>query len=195
MFVTSEAALAFAQRAQIVAANWSTLNVTERSGTLWRLMGTIPPAENVGDRAVIAGVTRRLGERVVVASNWQVRVTTRFKRDYIAHAIHLIAQRYEIPNLHLDDVARLLDISPSYIAHRLAKETGFSFSTHVCGFRTFAATQLISNRSLLMKQIAATVGFRDGAELDRQFQHWFGIPPLQFQATLYCQSETGALVS
>lgn len=95
---------------------------------------------------------------------------TRYIRDHLGN-----------PALSLTDAAAAAYLSPNYLSHLCAKETGCSFSELVSGRRLrMARTQLINTDDAL-GQIARQCGFTDEAYFSRCFRKAFGIPPGQFR--------------
>jgi AraC-like DNA-binding protein len=100
------------------------------------------------------------------------------------HVRENLAQR-----LTLSNAAAAADLSPNYLAHLIKKETGKTFTDLVTERRMEKAQELLTHTSLRISEIAAAVGFEDGAYFARRFKQCFRLAPRDFRG----RTEAGTL--
>ncbi|WMT43244.1 AraC family transcriptional regulator [Paenibacillus sp. D2_2] len=83
--------------------------------------------------------------------------------------------------LTLDDVARKLGRSPSYISDKLNKETGQSFNENLNQIRIKESKQLLIHTQKSINEIAIAVGFDYQNYFARVFKKIVGVTPLQYR--------------
>jgi AraC-like DNA-binding protein len=83
--------------------------------------------------------------------------------------------------LSLTSVAAAADLSPTYLAHLLKKETGKTFTDLLTERRMDRARELLAHTGLKIADIAAEVGFDDEAYFARRFRQRYGMPPGRFR--------------
>ena len=89
------------------------------------------------------------------------------------------ARRYVLTHLRgeirLDDVARLVYMSPTYFSAFFRRKTGQTFSDYVTGCRMERAKELLEDGCLSVAAVGEAVGYRDPAYFSRQFAKLTGI--------------------
>lgn len=105
----------------------------------------------------------------------------RGRRDALKRVTQYIRDHIADPAMTLTDAAAAAFLSPNYLTHLCAKETGSTFSELVSGRRMrLARTHLIHGTESL-SHIAQACGFSDEAYFSRRFRKAYGIPPGQFR--------------
>ena len=101
---------------------------------------------------------------------------------HVERALAYIHSHSSQPSLSLENTADHLKISRWYLSRLLVRETGMRFSQLVMKTRMERALELLLDRSLTIKEVAARVGYQYSTELDRQFKHSFGFTPTHWRA-------------
>ena len=83
--------------------------------------------------------------------------------------------------INLTSVAAAADLSPTYLAHLLKKETGKTFTDLLTERRMDRARELLAHTPLKIGDIAAEVGFDDEAYFARRFRQRYGMPPGRYR--------------
>lgn len=93
----------------------------------------------------------------------------------IGAALTAIRARIDQP-VRLLALARAMKVSPSWLSHRFAEETGVPLRRYVVWQRLRLAVELVLKGGSLT-EAAHAVGFSDSAHLSRAFRQTFGIAP------------------
>jgi two-component system response regulator YesN len=98
------------------------------------------------------------------------------------------AKEYILENygkdISLDDVSRVVDISPYYFSKVFKEETGENFIEFLTGIRIERAKELLRNPhgiSMSMKEISAEVGYPDPNYFSRIFKKTVGVTPTEYR--------------
>ncbi len=83
--------------------------------------------------------------------------------------------------LLIDDIARVVGLSPSRLAHLFRAETGQTVQGHIEARRMQLATDLLRRTSFPIKQIAAQAGFESPFYFSQRFRRFVGLSPLQYR--------------
>lgn len=81
----------------------------------------------------------------------------------------------------VDDLAQLVNLSPSRLRHLFKEETGVSPAQYLKSHRLLKAQQLLETTLLSLKEIMHRAGFRDRSHFMRDFKKAYGLPPLQYR--------------
>ena len=99
-----------------------------------------------------------------------------------------VAKKYIESNyskdLSLDDVSKVVDISPYYFSKLFKDEAGINFVDYVTGIRIEHAKQLISDGGLSIKEICAAVGYSDPNYFTRSFKKKVGLTPTEYKESV-----------
>lgn len=91
------------------------------------------------------------------------------------------AQEYIHDNLAQDltlpEIAAAAGISPSYLARRFRRSTGYSVHQYVVTRRLDVARQLLLDGRHTVAEVATRTGFADQSHLNRHFKQRFGVTP------------------
>jgi AraC-like DNA-binding protein len=84
----------------------------------------------------------------------------------------------------LDDVAKNLRVSRSYLSRLVFKETGVTFNRHLQLARMNTAARLLQESDLSIKEISSGTGYEHVPSFDRQFRSHFKLTPGDFRRAI-----------
>src|SRR3954447_7769183 len=99
----------------------------------------------------------------------------------VAHAKRLIGQHQKTP-LSVTDLARAVNVSPSYLTRLFREETGRPPARFARDVRLERAYFLLRTSFLSVKEIMAEVGWNDPSHFCRDFRREFGDSPSGIRA-------------
>lgn len=83
--------------------------------------------------------------------------------------------------LLIDDIAGVVGLSPSRLAHLFRAETGLTVQGHIEARRMQVAADLLRRTSFPIKQVAAHCGFESPFYFSQRFRRFVGLSPLQYR--------------
>jgi AraC-like DNA-binding protein len=95
--------------------------------------------------------------------------------------LQYVEQRHVNSACRLDDVARNLRVSRSYLSRLVFKETGVTFNRHLQLARMNTAARLLQESELSIKEISSGTGYEHVPSFDRQFRSHFNLTPGDFR--------------
>lgn len=98
----------------------------------------------------------------------------------IADALTYIAQNYRLP-LSLEDVAKQINLSPTYLSKKFRKVTGVTFKEYVNYIRIKQAIQMLLTTDDAITKIAVNCGFNSSNYFKDIFRRLNGISPRAFR--------------
>jgi transcriptional regulator GlxA family with amidase domain len=84
-------------------------------------------------------------------------------------------------DLHVDEIATYMNISPSRLRCLFKLETGHSPIQYLKYLRMVKAKDLVENTFLNVKQIMCEVGIKDESHFVRDFKRTFGVTITQYR--------------
>lgn len=87
-------------------------------------------------------------------------------------------------DISLDDVSRVVDISPYYFSKLFKQEVGENFIEYLTKTRMRNARQLLKNPSYNIKEVCAMSGYSDPNYFSRIFKKYEGITPSEYRERL-----------
>lgn len=81
------------------------------------------------------------------------------------------------PLCRVNDLARELNLSDSYLEHLFKKETGVPLGQLLTKHRMRHAAHLLSHTNMRIKEIAQTIGYEHTSSFVRAFERQFAAPP------------------
>jgi YesN/AraC family two-component response regulator len=105
---------------------------------------------------------------------------------YIKKALDYIDARYSEP-ITLEEIARYLKISKSYLCNLLKKETGKTFSQFLNELRIEKSKKLLKEETLPVLDIALAVGFNNQTYYNLVFKKLMHRTPLEFRKAAVSQ--------
>lgn len=82
--------------------------------------------------------------------------------------------------LTLEDVSRVVSVSPQYFSKLFKEETGFNFIEYLTNSRIEKAKELIKNSPMSMKEVCYEVGYNDPNYFSRLFKKIVGVSPTDY---------------
>jgi transcriptional regulator GlxA family with amidase domain len=117
--------------------------------------------------------------------------TAERRRALYEEAKEIIHDEYP-RDLELDTVARRLATSRRQLQRSFAEIGNTSFRSYVAKVRMKRALELLRNGSLPVRDVAASVGYRQPAQFAKTFRRHHGAPPSSFRSA--SQGDNGQLV-
>jgi AraC-like DNA-binding protein len=96
------------------------------------------------------------------------RVTSHIRRCY--------AER-----ITLEDAARLVNLSPSYLSRIFRREMGTGFTAYLNKVRIEKSKVLLGNRDLSLVEVGGMVGYEDQSYFTKVFKRFTGLPPGKYR--------------
>lgn len=84
-------------------------------------------------------------------------------------------------DISLDDVSRVVNISPYYFSKIFKEDTGENFIEYLTGIRINRAKELLDTTELSMKEICSMVGYADPNYFSRSFKKNVGVTPTEYK--------------
>lgn len=110
-----------------------------------------------------------------------VRDNRRRQSTYAVEQACLYVSRNLFERIRLDDVARFVGVSPSYLSSHFSKQTGYSLSQYIQKERVAAACGFLSNSTMSISLIAQNVGYQSQSAFSKVFRIWTGTSPLAYR--------------
>jgi AraC-like DNA-binding protein len=98
--------------------------------------------------------------------------------------LQYVESRHVNSACRLDDVARNLRVSRSYLSRLVFKETGVTFNRHLQLARMNTAARLLQESELSIKEISSGTGYEHVPSFDRQFRSHFNLTPGDFRRAI-----------
>jgi transcriptional regulator GlxA family with amidase domain len=93
-------------------------------------------------------------------------------------------QRHTAEPLVIDDLARLVNLSPSRFRVLFIAQTGFPPVRYLQRLRLRRARLLLEGTLLSVKEVMALVGYNDASHFSRDFRRQHGASPTEFRCGL-----------
>lgn len=100
--------------------------------------------------------------------------------DAIHNAIYFIQQNYS-QKITLEDAARYVYLSPTYLSRVFKQEAGTSFTRFLNGVRVEKSRKLLSMTDMKLAEIAVACGFEDQSYFTKVFRSITGETPQQYR--------------
>jgi two-component system response regulator YesN len=84
-------------------------------------------------------------------------------------------------DLSLDDVSRVVNISPYYFSKIFKEESGLNFIEYLTDIRIDRAKKLLENSGMSVKEICAACGYSDPNYFSRSFKKKVGVTPTEYK--------------
>jgi AraC-like DNA-binding protein len=99
----------------------------------------------------------------------------------VASVLEYVHEHHSRSSCRLEEVARTLRVSRSYLSRLVQRETGLTFNRHLQLARMNTAARLLQASSLSVKEISAATGYEHVPSFDRQFRKHFRMTPGEFR--------------
>lgn len=94
-------------------------------------------------------------------------------------AIRWLTLQHSQP-VSIDEMAHSLGYHRTYLSKIFKQHTGISPKEYLLKIRMERAAQLLE-KSLSIKEVASSVGFRDALYFSKQFKKWYGLSPSEYR--------------
>lgn len=105
---------------------------------------------------------------------------TERSNSIIENAKEYIDKNYN-RDISLDDVSRVVNVSPYYFSKLFKEDTGVNFIEYVTGIRMEKAKELLAESEYSMKEICSMVGYGDPNYFSRTFKKNVGVTPTEYK--------------
>jgi two-component system, response regulator YesN len=102
-------------------------------------------------------------------------------RSHVFLAQNYIDAHFGDPELTLEGVAGVVQVSPGYLSRLLKRETGFSFVDYLTRVRINKAVHLMSDPAVKVYEVAEAVGYQSQHYFSRAFKRVFGRSPVEYR--------------
>lgn len=113
----------------------------------------------------------------------QIPIEENSTEQAIQKAAAFICQNYE-KSIMLDDMAKMVHMSPTYFSRKFKKVTGLGFKEYLNQIRIKEASLLLLKSDASVTEIACRCGFNDGNYFGDAFRKAKGISPGQYRKSL-----------
>jgi AraC-like DNA-binding protein len=103
-----------------------------------------------------------------------------------------IVEREFAADLSLDDIARRVASSRRQLQRAYAEIGNSTFRDHLTEVRMRKAAEMLSTRSLTVREVAHRVGYRQPAQFAKAFRRYQGVAPSDFRASPSNVARAGA---
>ena len=104
---------------------------------------------------------------------------SKIKSPEVQQVLEYIEKHYE-KRLSLQFLAKYVNLSPSYLTRVFKKETGQTISDYINEYKINKATDLLADNSMLIKEVAHSVGIVDQFYFSKLFKKYKGETPSQY---------------
>jgi two-component system response regulator YesN len=101
-------------------------------------------------------------------------------RKIIMKALQYINSHYR-ENISLNDVARYINVSPSYFSVLFKKNMGKTFTDYLCSLRIYNAQLMLQDPICKIYEIAQSVGYDDYRHFSKVFKRFTGMTPTEYR--------------
>jgi len=91
-----------------------------------------------------------------------------------------ISENY-MKNINLDDVAKLVCLSPTYVSEIFKRKTGENFSEYLIDYRIDIAKELLKDIRYKIVDVSLMVGYTDSKYFSRLFKKKVGVNPTDYR--------------
>jgi two-component system response regulator YesN len=95
-----------------------------------------------------------------------------------------ILKDHFMQNITLNEMAELVNVTPSYLSRLFKKEVGINYIDYIHCLRLDKAKNLLSNNNLKIMEVSKVVGYMNAYYFTRVFKKKFGITPEEFRKKL-----------
>jgi AraC family transcriptional regulator, regulatory protein of adaptative response / methylphosphotriester-DNA alkyltransferase methyltransferase len=103
-------------------------------------------------------------------------VTVQLRASLYADAVAIVEREYA-RDVALDDIARRVASSRRQLQRAYAEIGGTTFRDHLTSVRMERAAQLLTRRSVTVREVAHRVGYRQPAQFAKAFRRHHGVAP------------------
>jgi AraC-like DNA-binding protein/ligand-binding sensor protein len=104
-----------------------------------------------------------------------------FKHFDIMHKTHAHLRAHYMEKLTLEDMARMVYLSPSYFSRVFKDEQGVTFREYLTSYRIEKSKALLLDKSIRIADVSAMVGFEDQSYYTKVFKRLVGMSPNKYR--------------
>jgi AraC family transcriptional regulator of adaptative response / methylphosphotriester-DNA alkyltransferase methyltransferase len=109
------------------------------------------------------------------------RPSTIRHRTSLLREANAIVEREFASELELDDVARRVATSRRQLQRAYAEIGRTTFREHLTRVRMARAAELLGSQALTVREVAASVGYRQPAQFAKAFRRCHGVAPSEYR--------------
>ena len=136
--------------------------------------------KNIQQFATLEDLCFNLQEIIEAFSSSLVNYIPSNSSNVIKKAIAYIADHFNEP-ISLEDVARVVNMHPSYFSSKFKQTTGSSFKGYLNMIRVEEGKRLLANTNFSIIDIALSSGFEDQSYFTKVFKKYTGMTPKRFR--------------
>ena len=106
----------------------------------------------------------------------------RESENVVSRAASYIREHYA-EEITLDEVSRLVDISPYYFSKLFKQETGENFIEYLTYIRIEKAKEFLANPRCSIKEVCIMCGYSDPNYFSRIFKKYVGMTPSEYRGS------------
>ena len=99
----------------------------------------------------------------------------------VLHVINYLETNYYLSDININDIAKNLEVTPSYLSKLLKKETGLSFVEYLTDIRIKKSIILMMDTTIKIYDVAELVGYSNQHYFCRAFKKIKGISPPEYR--------------
>lgn len=99
--------------------------------------------------------------------------------------VFVYIDKHYAEELSVEEMARMCSMSYSYFSRFFKKVTGRNFTDYLNYIRVIEAEKLLLTTSMNITEVALSTGFTNSSYFIKQFRHYKGIAPKQFQSRIF----------
>ncbi len=108
--------------------------------------------------------------------------TVQLRSSLFADAVEIVDREFA-RDLALDDIARRVASSRRQLQRAYAEIGGTTFREYLTGVRMDRAAELLVRRTVTVREVAHSVGYRQPAQFAKAFRRHHGVAPSDFRAS------------
>ena len=118
--------------------------------------------------------------RCCECATYVMQYSSRLNNPIIEKAIAFINEHIA-ENLSLEDTAAEVNVSPFYLSKLFKEEKNENYISYITDIRMQKAQELLKNPRASIKEVSATVGYKDQNYFSRLFRNKFGLTPTEYR--------------
>ncbi len=100
-------------------------------------------------------------------------------KRYVSYAVNYI--NANLSTVKVSKLAKKIGINPKYLSNIFKEELGVSPSEYILGLKMQKSMHLLTNSNMLIKDIAADVGYGDYINFSKSFKKFYGKSPKKYR--------------
>jgi AraC family transcriptional regulator, regulatory protein of adaptative response / methylphosphotriester-DNA alkyltransferase methyltransferase len=117
--------------------------------------------------------------------------TVQLRSSLYADAVAIVLREYA-RDVSLDDIARRVASSRRQLQRAYAEIGGTTFREHLTAVRMERAAELLSRRTVTVREVAHRVGYRQPAQFAKAFRRHHGVAPSDYRARRHARERLAA---